>query len=195
MGYDPNGNVNWWKVGAIALAAATVIAGTVLTVVTFGAGSVAGTIAITAAITLAAKTAEVATLQVKKSMADGDDASDIFTDVVDAIAGNSLKIIGLTPLTKTAGFASGIYSQSYSFAQTWQLMRLDGFNIGNALGGSIYALKDRFANIGQYMSMNTTGFGYAIAYGFAALEVGHLVYSIIEDDYLGRANQRGYKLY
>ena len=62
MGYDPNGNVNWWKVGAIALAAAAVIAGTVLTVVTFGAGSVAGTIAISAAITLAAKTAEVATL-------------------------------------------------------------------------------------------------------------------------------------
>ena len=195
MGYDPNGNVNWWKVGAIALAAAAVITGTVLTVVTFGAGSVAGTIAITAAITLAAKTAEVATLQVKKSMADGDDASDIFTDVIDAIAGNSLKIIGLTPLTKTSGFASGIYSQSYSFAQTWQLMRLDGFNIGNALGGSIYALKDRFANIGQYMSMNTTGFGYAIAYGFAALEVGHLVYSIFENDYLRRANQRGYKLY
>ncbi|MCI5745153.1 MAG: hypothetical protein MR270_02585, partial [Erysipelotrichaceae bacterium] len=152
-------------------------------------------IAITAAITLAAKTAEVVTLQVKKSMADGDDASGIFTDVVDAIAGNSLKIIWLTPLAKTAGFASGIYSQSYSFAQIWQLMRLDGFNIGNALGGSIYALKDRFANIGQYMSMNTTKFGYAIAYGFAALAVGRLVYSIFEDDYLGRANQRGYKLY
>ena len=45
------------------------------------------------------------------------------------------------------------------------------------------------------MSMNKTKFWYAIEYGFAALEVGHLVYSIFEDDYLGRANQRGYKLY
>lgn len=69
IAYDhrANGNVNWWKVGAIALAAAAVIAGTVLTIVTFGAGSVAGTIAITAAITLAARTAEVATLQAKKA--------------------------------------------------------------------------------------------------------------------------------
>ena len=69
------------------------------------------------------------------------------------------------------------------------------FNLSNAIGGSFYALKDRFANIGQYMSMNTSKFGYVISYGFAALEVVHLTCSIFAEDYLGRANQRGYKLY
>ena len=69
-----------------------------MTVATFGAGSVAGTIAISSAITLASKTAEVTALQIKKSKNDGDSSGEIFSDVVDSIFGNGGKIIGLTIL-------------------------------------------------------------------------------------------------
>jgi hypothetical protein len=195
MGYDPNGTVNWWKVGAIALVAAAVIGGTILTVATFGAGSVAGTIAISSAITLAAKATEVASLQIKKSVSEGDTSGEIFSDTVDAIFGNGLKIIGLTPLTKTAGFASGIYSQSNIFTQTWNLMKVDGFNMKNFVGGSSYSLGERFRNIGTYMKMPTSKLGYLIAYGFAAWEVGNTIYSIFDNDPIARAKQRGYNLY
>ena len=72
LGYDPEGLVNWWKLGAIILCAAAIVAAVVVTVATCGAASVAGTIAITSAITIGAKVTEVGVLQYKKSKADGD---------------------------------------------------------------------------------------------------------------------------
>ena len=142
-GFDPNGNINWLKFGAIALVAATVI---VATVATFGASSVAGTIAITSTITLAAITAEVTTLQIKKSIDDGDSSGEIFSDVVDAISGNAITIFGFTPFTKSAGYFAGIYNQSNVLNETLQLIKFDGFNLKNFVGGISYALKDRWIN-------------------------------------------------
>ena len=128
IGYDPNGLFNWWKLAAIALTVVAVATAVVVSVVTCGAGSVAATIAITSAITFTAKATEVGILQYKKSKADGDTSEEVFSDVVDAIFGNGLKIIGFTPLTKLGGFASGFYSQSKLFFDSLQLLKSDGFN-------------------------------------------------------------------
>ena len=128
IGYDPNGLFNWWKLAAIALTVVAVATAVVVSVVTCGAVSVAATIAITSAITFTAKATEVGILQYKKSKADGDTSEEVFSDVVDVIFGNGLKIIGFTPLTKLGGFASGFYSQSKLFFDSLQLLKSDGFN-------------------------------------------------------------------
>lgn len=81
------------------------IAATVITVATYGAGSVAGVAMITATATLAAKTTEVAFLQVKKGKEEGKSSGQIAKDTVESIYDNGEKIVGLTPVTKTAGIA------------------------------------------------------------------------------------------
>ena len=192
---DHDGNINWFKLGAIVLVAATIVAAAVLTVSTFGAGSVAGTIAISAAITFAARTAEVTSLQIKKSRNDGDSTDEVISDVVDAIFGNGAKIIGGTPITKSLGFASGVYSQSNIFVQTMQLIKVDGFNLKNFVGTSLYSVGERLKNIGTYMKMPTSVSGYIIAYGFAAWSVGDAIYSASVNDPDKRAKERGYRLY
>ncbi len=194
-GVDPNGNFDWGKLGAILLRSVAVVAGVALTVTTFGLGSVASTIAITSAITLAAKTTEVAILQTKKSISDGDNFSNAVSDLVDSVFLNSIKIIGMTPLTKTAGFASGFYDQSFTFANSLELIKADGFNVKNLAGSAAYAVKERFSNVGEYLNMPSGVSGYILSYGFSAIEIGHAICSAVTNDYEKRAIQRGYKLY
>lgn len=195
LGYDPNGLINWWKLGAIILGAVAIVAAVAVTVATCGAASVAGTIAITSAITIASKTTEVAILQYKKSKDDGDNGEEIFSDIVDSIFGNSGKIIGWTPITKGLGFASGFYSQSKIFADCLQLMKLDGFHLSTFLGSAAYSVFDRFKHFRDYMSMATSKIGYIIGYGFAFYNTGWAIGAAISDDYEWIADFRGYKLY
>ena len=195
IGYDPNGLFNWWKLAAIALTVVAVAAAVAVSVVTCGAGSVAATIAITSAITFTAKATEVGILQYKKSKADGDTGEEVFSDVVDAIFGNGLKIIGFTPLTKLGGFASGFYSQSKLFSDSLQLLKLDGFNLKNILGIATYSIGDRFKHFGDYASMSTSAIGYITGYGFALYNVGWAIGAAVSDDYEKIAKYRKYKLY
>ena len=195
LGYDPEGLVNWWKLGAIILGAAAIVAAVVVTVATCGAASVAGTIAITSAITIGAKVTEVGVLQYKKSKADGDTGMEIFGDVVDAIFGNADNIIGWTAVKKTLGFASGFYSQSSIFANAMQLIKVDGFHLGTFLGSAAYSVLDRFKHFGDYMSMTTSKMGYVTGYGFALYNVGWTIGAMASDDYEWIADFRGYELY
>ena len=195
LGYDPEGLVNWWKLGAIILGAAAIVAAVVFTVATCGAASLAGTIVITSAITIGAKATEVGVLQYKKSKADGDTGMEIFGDVVDAIFGNADKIIGWTPVTKTLGFASGFYWQSSIFANAMQLIKVDGFHLDTFLGSAAYSVLDRFKHFGDYMSMTTSKMGYVTGYGFALYNVGWTIGAMASDDYEWIADFRGYELY
>ena len=195
IGYDPNGLFNWWKLAAIALTVVAVATAVVVSVVTCGAGSVAATIAITSAITFTAKATEVGILQYKKSKADGDTSEEVFSDVVDVIFGNGLKIIGFTPLTKLGGFASGFYSQSKLFFDSLQLLKSDGFNLKNILGIATYSIGDRFKHFGDYASMSTSTIGYITGYGFAFYNVGWAIGAAVSDDYEKIAKYRKYKLY
>lgn len=61
------------------------VAAVAVTIVTCGAGSVTGTIAITIAITMGSKAIEVGSLQYKKRKQDGDSESEIFSDIVDSL--------------------------------------------------------------------------------------------------------------
>ena len=119
----------------------------------------------------------------------------MFSDVVDAIFGNGLKIIGFTPLTKLGGFASGFYSQSKLFFDSLQLLKSDGFNLKNILGIATYSIGDRFKHFGDYASMSTSTIGYITGYGFAFYNVGWAIGAAVSDDYEKIAKYRKYKLY
>jgi len=194
MGFDPEGHVNWWKFAAIVLAAVVIVAATVATVATFGATSVAGTIAITSAVTVAAKTVEVGTLQYKKSVQDGDEGGEIFTDVVDSIFGNGNNIIGWTPVTKTGGYAIGVFSETNTFQECFELMKIDGFSFKNFMGITFSSVKERFLYAKEYLGMPTGKLGYAVSYGMAGINVASAIMAFIVKDPIAYANWRGYKL-
>ena len=165
------------------------------TVATFGATSVAGTIAISSAITLAARTAEVTTLQIKKSKQDGDSGIEIFNDTIDALFANIPQIIGAIPITKIGGYAFGLFNESSIYASTINLMKMDRFHLSTFLGCAGYSLIERFKNIKTYMGMETGKLGYIISYGFAAREVGNMFYSFASSDPKTRADKRKYVLF
>ncbi len=172
-----------------------VVAAVAATIVTCGATSVAGTIVITSAITFAAKTAEVASLQIKKSINDGDSSQEIFSDTIDAIFGNTKYIIGSTPVTKAVGFATGFYTQSNIFANLRTLMKIDGFSYSNLFKGSFVALKDHIKNFKTNMKMPTGKLGYIMAYGFAAITTVRAVVSLCSNDPEERAKKKKIILY
>ena len=107
MRSDETGELWSWlkKAVAVVAVAAAVITATVVTCVTCGAGSVAGVAMISATVTMAARATEVGILQGRKSAKEGRTSGKIATDVVEAIFDNGSKIIGLTPVTKSAGIA------------------------------------------------------------------------------------------
>ena len=124
--FDETGAWPKWikKAFAVAATAVTVIAATAITVVTFGPGSVAGVAMLTATATFAAKTTEVAILQVKKGKAEGKSASQIAKDTIESVYDNGLKIIGPTSVTKFTGIAVNHYlsatvEKGFGGVQTW----------------------------------------------------------------------------
>ena len=182
------------KATAIVAVVALVIVATVVTISSFGIGSVAATIVLPSAISLVSRTAEVAILQTKKSVSDGDSSEEAFSDVVGSIFSNIGSIIGTTPLTKAGGYLIGFFDQSWSFQGIKQLFATDGFNLQKFVGSSLNEMGMRITSIREFMSLPATKGSMIIAYGFSAIDVANAVYSFFADDYNLRASQRGYTL-
>ena len=168
--YDAAGTwPNWIKKAAtVFVVAAAVVTATVVTVTTFGAGSIAGVAMITASATLAARTTEVAALQIKKGREEGKSGGQIFKDTVESIYDNGSKIVGTTPLTKSAGIA---------------------------LNHILFSIIEKDFGGKQTLSMTLKAPGGKLfAYGLAAVAWVNTISSIINNNPLTRANERGYVL-
>lgn len=135
------------------------------------------------------------TLQAKKSKNDGDSTTEMLDDVVNVVFDNGAKIIGVTPVTKAGGFASGFYQQSESFQNTLELIKQDGFSVKALAGSALEEIADRLKAPSQYLSMNASAKSMAISYGFAAVNVVNTVISCFSTNPVARARQRGYTLY
>ena len=168
--YDDAGTwPNWIKKAAtVFVVAAAVVTATVVTVTTFGAGSIAGVAMITASATLAARTTEVAALQIKKGREEGKSGGQIFKDTVESIYDNGSKIVGITPATKGTGIAFNHWLYSI---------------VENGFGG-----KQTLS-----MTLKQPG-GKFLSYGLAAVAWIKTIRSIIHDNPVTRANERGYVL-
>lgn len=193
MYVDPTGTFSWGKLAAITAVTAVIAVSVVATVATFGAASVAGTIAITSAITIAAKATEVAVLQGKKSTQDGDSTVEVIDDMVNTAFDYGGDIIGLTPITKAAGFGSGFYSQSAPFQDSLELMKLDG-SLRGLPSSAAGEFVNRFKNAKEFLSMTTSKSSFIISYGFAAIAAGNTIYSCFTSDPVARAESLGYAL-
>ena len=143
------------------------IGGTGGIIAAYGAGSTAGTAAITGTATIIAKTTEVAVLQIKKNINEGENGYQIASNCIDSIFNNGLTIIGLTPITK-----SGSLYATYLFKDISQhkVVPLD-FN--------------------EYL--RTPG-GKGLSYSFLSYAWLQTIISIGCDDPVFRAYQRGYNL-
>ena len=196
--FDPAGNWPQWstilKAATIVVAAAAVVTAVAVTVATCGVASVAATIAISSAVTLTARATEVAILQGKKSANDGKNTDQVVTDIIDAVFDNGGKIIGATPITKAAGYATGFYSQSSTFQDVLNLQKIDGFNLGALANSAKYEIANRFTNFKDCVSASASKSSMLIAYGGATLETANMVISIFADDPEQRAASRGYTL-
>ena len=160
---------NWIKKAvAVVTVAAVVVVATAITVATYGAGSVAGVAMITATATLAAKATEVAVLQAKKGKTEGKSGGQIAKDIVESIYDNGSKIVGLTPVIKSAGIA---YNHSLSAIVE------NGFRGKQTLNATL----------------KSKG-GKGIPYTFVAIAWGHTIISTFSNDPVTRANARGYVL-
>lgn len=168
--YDDAGTwPNWIKKAAtVFVVAAAVVTATVVTVTTFGAGSIAGVAMITASATLAARATEVAALQIKKGKEKGKSGGQIFKDTVESIYDNGSKIIGTTPATKGTGIAFNHWLYSI---------------VENGFGG-----KQTLS-----MTLKESG-GKFLSYGSVAVAWIKTIRSIIHDNPVTRANERGYVL-
>ena len=168
--FDDGGYWPTWlkKAVAVVAVAAVVITATVVTVSTFGAGSVAGVAAISATANMVVKTAEVATLQIKKGINDGKNASQIAKDCAESIYDNGRQIIGLTPATKAVGI------------------------------GTQHILNKKVAEVfDEKVSLTETLRGTAkgiLAYSFVAYNGAQAVISALASNPVERAKQRGYIL-
>ncbi len=134
-------------------------------VVAYGATSVAGTAAITFASTATATAVEVATLQFRKSRAEGMSSWKSASNCIDALIGNGIKVIK-PAFTKTA-----TTSACYLLADISQHKVIP-------LGFSEYL----------------RGKGGALAYGFSAVSVGCALYAMVCNDPIGWASDRGIDL-
>ena len=167
---DHNGNWPSWatKLVAVAAVATAVVVATVITATTCGAGSIAGVAMITTTATLAAKTLEVAALQVKKGKSEEKNDSEIARDTIESIYDNGLQIVDLTPITKSVGVA---------FNHT--------VNVGVAkIFGETQPL---------IKTLRSTG-GKAMSYVFVAMAWTNTIVSIFSNDPVERASDRGYVL-
>ena len=166
---DEDGNWPSWVYKAIVVVtvATAIVAATAITVATFGAGSVAGAAMITATLTIAARATEVTVLQVKKGVQEGDESSQIVKDSIESLYDNGDKIIGVVPVTKTAGVAA---THTINSA------------IDQAFGGT--------TTLDSTLRLPGGKLGYA----FAALAWGMALDSMLSDDPITKAIERGYSL-
>ena len=167
---DLSGNWPKWlkKAAAVVAVATVVVAATVVTVVTCGPGSTAGVAMVTATATLVARTTEVVALQKNKGKDEGKSASQITKDIFESIYDNSLEIVGLTPLTKSAGIA-----------------------INHALSVSVEKV---FGGTQSLKSTLKSPTGKSFSFGVTAIALISTLISVFSDDPVSRANERGYVL-
>ena len=195
---DPTGNWPSWgtvlKAAAIAVTAVAVVAAVAVTVATFGATSIAATIVVSSAITIAAKATEVAVLQGKKSASEGKDTGQVATDIIESVFDNGVGTVAKTAVTKTAGYATGFYSQSSSFQDVMMLQKMDSYNLKTLAGAATHEIANRFTDLNYCVSAKASTGSMLISYGFAGLNVVNTVISIFADDPVQRATSRGYTL-
>ena len=195
---DPTGNWPSWstvlKAAAIAVTAVAVVAAVAVTVATFGATSIAATIVVSSAITIVAKATEVAVLQGKKSASEGKNTGQVATDIIESVFDNGVGTVTKTAVTKTAGYATGFYSQSSSFQDVMKLQKMDGYNLKTLAGAATHEIANRFTDLKYCVSAKASTGSMLISYGFAGLNVVNTVISIFADDPVQRATSRGYTL-
>lgn len=195
---DSTGNWPSWntvlKAAAIAITAVAIVAAVAATVVTFGATSIAATIVVSSAITIGAKATEVAVLQGKKSASEGKAVGQVATDIIDSVFDNGVGTVAKTAVTKTAGYATGFYSQSSSFQDVMQLQKADGYGFMALAGAATHEIANRFTNLKYCVSASASKGSMLISYGFAALNVANTLISIFADDPVQRSASRGYTL-
>ena len=167
---DDSGNWPSWlrKAAVVVAAAAVVITATAITVATCGAGSVAGVAMISTSITFAARTVEVAALQIKKGKKEGKSGVQITKDTFESIFNNGDKIINTTPVTKA--------------------LSTTGTHTLNNYVGKIFDDK-----ISLKTTLKSAG-GKVVPYAFAAYNMIQAVTSIFSKDPTERAKQREYSL-
>lgn len=135
-------------------------------VAAYGATSVAGTAMITATANIMAKATEVAALQVKKSINDGDNGWQTANDLIGSVFGNGGRVM-LPALTK-----AGATVTSYSITNLSE---------------------HKVVPLGFDDFLKSTR-GKVVPYAFVAYSWLCTVHSIFCDDPIDRANQRGYVL-
>ena len=149
--------------------AAVIATATVLTVITFGAGSVAAIAMTTSASIFVARTIEVTALQIKKGVDEGDSSEQIAKDVIESIYDNKAEIIGLTPLFKVSSIGVGHVTTS--------LVSKKVFGLSHSFGATL-----------------KSPCGKAFAYAFVAKAWGDTIISVFSDDPNERAEERNYTL-
>lgn len=160
-GYLPS----WLKIGLVATAIIAVVA---ITVVTFGAGSIAGTVVISGALNIAFQTATVGVAQAHYSKSEGDSKDEVRKDVVDAIA-DSIGVIALKNLGVKGTMAAG--SVGYGAVMS-NIMNIDF---------STSAIKVT-PKVGGLLKTPTSTTGYRISYGISTLFGVGAVASIFNED-------------
>lgn len=148
-------------------------------VATFGAGSIAGTAAISGAITTASKATEVGILQYKKSKNEGKSSSQITRNVVESLFNNGVSIAGFSVASKT-----GLTTAKYAYG------KFDRYVFSKAYKAS----NRRMPPFGKYLQKPVSTFGKTLSYTFAACNVVNTVYSAFSKDPEKRAIRRGYTL-
>ena len=123
---------------------------------------------ITTTLTFAARTAEVAALQVKKGKKEGKSGSQIAIDVIESIYDNSSEIVSSTPLAKSAGIV-----------------------IHHGLNMSVEKIFDGTQTLRSTLKSST---GKSASYAVTAIAWTSTIISIFSDDPVSRANERGYVL-
>lgn len=148
-------------------------------VATFGAGSIAGTAAISGAITTASKATEVGILQYKKSKNEGKSSSQITRNVVESLFNNGVKIAGFSVASKV-GLTTGKYAYG----------KFDRYAFSKAYSAS----NRRMPPFRNYLQKPVSTFGKTMSYAFAAYNVTNTVYSAFSKNPEKRARSRGYTL-
>ena len=121
---------------------------------------------VTTTLTMTAKVTEVTSLQIKKSINDGDNRWQIANDSLDTVFSNGVKII--TPFFTKVATTSATYIATDIMKHKVIPLEFNAF-----LGSTRNKI---------------------IPYGFAVFAWGHTAYSVFCDDPISRANQRGYSL-
>ena len=134
--------------------------------VEYGLTSTAMAATATATATITAKATEVAALQIKKSINDGDNGWQIANDCIDSVFSNGGKII-LPALTKAGTVTAQYIATDF--------------------------IKHKVVPLGVHSFLRSTGVN-PLSFGLAACAWVYTVYSIFCSDPVATANQRGYDL-